>query len=401
MLIFTKESTAQQVVNIGSMSAIQSTDFKHFKIAQCKIMEEPSNYTLEKLFSFRTRFCTITNCSEVYFIMSEVNTETEGSFTINWLVPPTLVTNIIKSSRNYDQFESFYEENKITSLTLDGMWLHMSEAELKVMWIHMSNAKLINNQFQIMHKQIVLELKLQNTPTNELSQCLMNQHPNLQKDASIFLSEVILTFPFPPSGFFLDFGMLSIIIQEFGSDCLRDVMMSYCSLMSGFIKQLTVHQLLDLLHVPAKHHQGFIEAECRIMEEPSGYTCDKILSIKNSICSEIDYSGFMLTMNHVRKPISDSFFVRWHTPTQFAPDLIESANRINSEFYVRKSIASLSIGNLWVYNPKLNPFCSELKKKYQQSQGSPSPVECMDSFTNKENIPTSYDPERESATRSY
>ena len=411
--IFTKESTAQQLVIIGNMTTIQSTGSKYFKIAQCKIMEEPSNYKLETLFSFRTRFCTTANFSEVCFIMSKINTETEDSFTVSWLVPQTLITDIMKSVRNLDQ--SFYQEFKIISLTLDGWWLHMSEAEPEVMWIHMSNAKLVN-QFQIIHKQIVHELKLQNTPLDELSQSLMNQHPNLQKDASISLSEAISTFPFPPSGFFLDFDMLSIIIKEFGSDCLRDVMMSYCKFMSGFVKQLSVQQLLDLPPVPTerqltvqplqdldlppdptvqqlqdlylppdpvKHHESFIKAECRIMEEPSGYTCDKILSIKNSICAEINFCEFMLTMNHVRKPLSDSFFVSWLIPAHFAPDLIESANHMNSEVYVRKSIASLSIGNQWVYNPKLNPFGSKLKEKYRQSQGSPSPVEWIPSPTKK------------------
>jgi hypothetical protein len=249
--IFTKESTAQQLNNIGNMSTIQSTNFKRFKIARCKIMEEPSNYELETLLSFQTRFCTTTSSSEVYFIMSEINTETKGSFIVNWCVPQTLITDILKCTRNVDQ--SFYQEFKITSLTLDGMWLHMSESELEVMWMHTSNAKL-NDQFQNMHKQIVLELKFQNTPVDELSRCLMNQHPNLQKDASFFLSKAMLTFPFPPSGFFLDFDMLSIIIQKLGSDCLRDVMMSYCKFMSGFVKQLTVQQLLDLPPVPTEHH---------------------------------------------------------------------------------------------------------------------------------------------------
>ena len=378
--VFTKESTVQQLINIGNITTIQSTDFKHFKIAQCKIMEEPSNYKLETLLSFRTRFCTTTNCSEVYFVMGEVNTETKDSFTVSWFVSPKLISDITKSTRHVDR--SFYQEFKITSLTLDGMWLHMSEADLEVMWIHMSNEKMID-QFQIINKQIVLELKLQNTPTNELSQCLMNHHPNLQKDASIFLCEAILTFPFPPSGFFLDFDMLSIIIKEFGSDCVRDMMMSYCKFMLGFVEQLTVQQLLELPLVATEDHRDYIEVECGIMEEPSGYTCDKILCFKNSICAEINFSGFMLTMSHVRKPLSGSFFIRWFVPTQFAPDLIESTNCIDSAFYVRKSIASLSVGCQWVYNPKLIPFSSKLKEKYQQSQGSPSPVDWIPSPTRK------------------
>ena len=377
MSTFLKNPTAQQLINLSAIQLKPS----EYSIVKCRIKEEPLQYTLDKFFSFRTRFCTITDINELCFVMDEVSTEVSSSLTVSWLVPPAFVSNIMKSSRNVDQ--SFYQEYKITSLTLDGMWLYVNEAELEAMWIHISSAKLID-QFQIINKQIVLQLKIQNTHKDEVSQCLMNQHPNLPKVTSIFLSEVILTFCFPPSGFFLDFDMLSVIINKFGSDCLRDVTMSYCNFMSGFIKQLTVQQLLDLPPVPAKHHQGFIEVECGIMEEPSGYTCDKILSIKNSICAEIDFSGFMLTMNHVRKPLSDSFFVRWLTPNHFVPDLIESANHnIDSAFYIQKSLASLSVGNQWVYNPKLIPFGYKLKEKYQQSQGSPSPIHWIPSPTKK------------------
>ena len=377
MIVFMKETTIKQLIDhLPGQAKVPPK----FSLIEAKIGENAGEYTLEQLNTIRKRYCSELRLSEIVFHLLAVIDS--NSFIVRWLVPSALVDDIIvKSVRNVDQ--SFYRESKITSLTLDGMWLYVSEAELKVMWIHTSTAKLINNQFQIIHKQIVLELKLQNTPIDELSQCLMNQQPNLQKDASIFFSKAILSFPFPPSGFFIDSGMLSIIVKEFGSDCLRDVMMSYYKFKLSFIKQLTVQQLLDLPPIPIKHHEGFIKVECGIMEEPSGYTCEKILSIKNFICAEINFNGFMLTMSRIRKPQSDSFFVSWLTPTQFAQDLIESANRIENTFYVRKSMAALSFGNQWVYNPKLILSGSKLKEKYQQSQGSPSPVEWIPSPTKK------------------
>ena len=366
--VFMQETTIKQLINhLPGETEIPPK----FSLIEAKIGEDTSKCTLQHLNRLRKRYCSEVKLSEIVFHL--VALEKSNSFIVRWLVPSALVDDIVKSSRYFID-QSFYQEYKITSLTLDGMWLHMSEAELKVMWMHTNKARLID-QFQIIHKQIVLELKLENISIDELSQCLMNHHPSLQKDASIFLSEAILTFSIPPSGFFLDYDMLNIVIKTFGSDYLKDVMMSYCKLMLDFRKQLTVQQLLDLPPVPAKHHEGFIDVECEIMEEPSGYTCDKVLSIKNSICAEINLSGFMLTMSQVRKPLSDSFLVRWVIPARFALDLIESAICINSEFYVRKSIASLSIGNQWVYNKKLNPFGSKLKEKYQQSQGSQSPVE--------------------------
>ena len=376
MILFMKETTIKQLIN--HLPGETETPPK-FSLIEAKIGEDASKCTLEQLNRFRKRYCSEVKLSKIIFHLVAV--VESNSFIVRWLVPSAIVDDIMKSARNVDQ--SFYQENKLASLTLDGMWLHMSEAELEVMWIHTSNKQLID-QFQIMYKQILFELKLQNAPTDKLSQCLINQNPNLQKDVSISLSEAILTFRFPP-GYFLDFNMLSIIIKEFGSDSLRDVMMSYCEFMSGFTEKLTVQQLLDLLPVPTKHHKDFINVECRIIEEPSGYTYDKILSIKNSICAEINFSGFMVTMSHIRKPLiyNDLFFISWLIPTQFALDLIESANRMDSAFYVRRSIISLSIGNQWVYNPKLIPFGSKLREEYQQSQGSPSPVEWIPSPTKK------------------
>ena len=372
--IFIKQSTAQQLINL---SAKPSEDYS---TAKCIIMEEPSQYTVDKLLSFRSRFCCIVDLSEAHFVMDEVNIEMSDSFTVSWLVPSSLISYIMMSTRNIDQ--SFYQGYKITSLTLDGMWVYISEAELEAMWLQVSNAKLVD-RYRAIHKQIVLELKMENTPIDEISQCLMNHYPILQKDTSFILSRAIMKYPFPPSGSFIDFEMLSLIVKQFGSNCLKDVIVSYCNYMSVFIKQSTAQQLLDLLPIPSKVEEDFIKAECGIMKEPLEYTCDKILSIKNSISTETDSSRSVFTISHIRKPQNDSFAVSWIVPANIYSDLIESAHCINNAFYVRLSVASFSIGNQWMYNPKLIPFGYQLKEKYRQSQGSPSPVEWIPSPTKK------------------
>ena len=69
--------------------------------------------------------------------MSEVNIEISGSFTVRWLVPSALVSDIMKSIRIITS--SVYEEYKISSLTLDGMWLFLSVAEINSMWAHVTD----------------------------------------------------------------------------------------------------------------------------------------------------------------------------------------------------------------------------------------------------------------------
>ena len=79
----------------------------------------------------------------------------------------------------------------------------------------------------------------------------------------------------------------------------------------------------------------------------------------------------------------NSFNITWDIPSVPISYLIESANQIGRGYFEMKHIHSLSVGNLWLYNPKLSAFGSTLKQRYQQSQGSPSPVEWIPSPTKK------------------
>ena len=375
MVIFMKETTIKQLINYFPG---QPEVPPKFSLVEAKIGKDASKCTLEQLNIIRRRYCSEVKLSEIVFHLVAV--VESNSFIARWLVPSALVNGIIKSTRNVDQ--SFYQEYNITSLTLDGMWLYLSETEIEAMWLQVSNLKLVHH-YHAIHKQILFELKMENTPIDEISQCLMNHYSILQKNTSNILSQAIINYLFPPSGSFIDFEMLSLIVKQFGSNCLRDVMMSYCKYMSGFVKQSTPQHLLDLSPVPSKVDEGFIQAECGIMKEPSECTCDDILNIKNSICTEIDSSRTVFTMYHIRKPQNGSFLVSWVVPAHLSSDLIESVNHINDAFFVRLNIASFSIGNLWVYNPQLVLFGTKLKDKYQQSQGSPSPVEGIPSPTKK------------------
>ena len=79
----------------------------------------------------------------------------------------------------------------------------------------------------------------------------------------------------------------------------------------------------------------------------------------------------------------NSFITTWCIPSVPISYLIESANRIGQGYFEMKHILSLSVGNLWLYNPKLSQSGSILKQRYQQSQDSPSPVEWIPSPTKK------------------
>ena len=381
MSTITKQSTVQQLITVDNK--IQSTDFKHLKIARCRIVEEPSNYRLRTLFKFRTRFCTTTNFDEVCFIMSEINTEISGSFTVSWLVPPVLITEVMKSVKNLDL--SFYKEHKITSLTLDGMWIFINTAEIDVMWLqkHPSNFK---SQFLTMYRQIVCELKVQKISTNELSLYLMDQYPKLQSNTSIHLSEAFLEHAFPLS--VLDFRVLSTVIDKFGSDCLKSVLKSLHNyVISIYTRKSIVEQLVSLPPIPFEPSKYFVFVEFR--NTPSDCRLARLLDFQARFCNIINNTDEVcFIMDKIEAETSDSFIVKWHIPSSIALDILKSTNQFDLKLIevfqeILMNIVSLQLGGMWLYNYQLTPLGIQLRKRYQQSQGSPSPVEWIPSPTKK------------------
>ena len=376
IVMFMKETTIKQLIDhLPGQTEIPPK----FSLIEAKIGQNASECTLEQLDKIRKRYCGEVKLSEIVFHLVAV--VESNSFIARWLVPSAIVNDIVRSTRNVDQ--SFYQEYKITSLTLDGMWLYVSKEELEAMWLHVSSTKLID-RFHTMHKQIVLELKMNKTSTEELSQCIMNHHPKLRKDMCIILSKAIMDHCFVSSGSFFDFELLNIVIVQFGSNYLKCMMKSYCSYMSVFPEQSVMQLLVDLPSIGTKvDDKQYLKVECRIVKEPSEYTCNNIIGLKNSICAEIDIDSFAFSTNNIRNPISGSFSVSWLVPTTLASGLIEPASQISKEFYTRNWIAGFSIGNKWVYNPQLFQYSAKLKEIYQQCRGSPSPVEWIPSPTKK------------------
>ena len=346
MSILIKQSTVQQLINL---SALHSKHYKHFVAAKCTIMKEPSHCRVEKLLQFRTRLCAIARFNEVCFIMDEVNMGVSGSFTVSWVVPSTLVSDIIvKCARYVDQ--NFYQEFKITSLTLDGMWLFLSEAEIDAMWLKMrvGDTK-FNDQFHIMYKQILCEVDEigRSTATDKLLSYLMDQQPTLQRDVNVKISEVILTPNFPVS--LIDFRMLTIVIELFGSDCLKWVMESYCHFMSTFVKQSTLEQIIDLSPVQSQVSEGFLSAECKIKGEPFEYGLEKLLKFQTEFCFMVNIDTVCFVMGEVRKKISGSFTIRWYIPSAAVSYIVKFTRNISPSFYQEYKIATLTLDGMWIF----------------------------------------------------
>ena len=311
-------------------------------------MEEPSRCRLEKLLQFRTRFCVITSFNEIYFIVDEVSTEVSDSFTVSWLIPSVAVSDVVvKSTRYVDQ--SFYQEYKITSLTLDGMWLFLNEAEIDAMWLNMCVGDIeFIDQFHIMHKQILCEVDGigTSTATDKLSSHLMDQQSTLQRDVSVKISRAILSPNFPIS--LIDFRMLTIAIELFGSNCLKRVMESYCHFMSTFVRRSTLEQLIDLPHTQSRVSEDFLEAECKIIGEPFEYQLEKLLEFQTKFCSMVDIDKVCFVMGKMHKKINGSFTVSWRIPSAAVSYILKYTRNYFQSFYQEYKITYVTLDGMWI-----------------------------------------------------
>ena len=372
MVVFMKETTIEQLR--GHLPGEPEVPPK-FSLMKAKIGKDPSKYTLEEVNTIRKQYCSKLKLSEI--VLHLLTFKESNSFTVWWVVPSALVSDIMKSARNIDQ--SFYQEYKIISLTLDGMWIFLSDAEIDVMW----HPKDFESQFLTMYRQIVCELEVQEISEIELSSYLMDQNPKLQSNASIQLSEAFLKHEFPFS--VLDFRVLSIVIDKFGSDCLKSVMKSFSQnyLKSIYTRESTAEQLVSLPPIPSQTSKYFISLESRNREEPSDCRLARLLYyFQARFCTIFNIDELCFIMDKIETETGGLFVVKWHVPSNIALDLLKSANQHDlkqTELFQEMNIPSLQLGGMWLYNCQLTPLGIQLRKRYQQSYGSPSPFEWIPS----------------------
>ena len=132
-------------------------------------MEKPLEYVFEKLLCFQARLCDMLNINTVCFIIiCEMSTDVNDSFIVRWLVPSAIFASMVKLANNAEL--DLYQACRITSFTVDTIWLYLSEAEIDKLWsqLHVSNTN-FKDQFHTMYKQIVCELEIGDMSEHKLS----------------------------------------------------------------------------------------------------------------------------------------------------------------------------------------------------------------------------------------
>ena len=252
----------------------------------------------------------------------------------------------------------------------------------------------LENRFDSLRAQIINELsakreitvqKLLDTLTSlplalkrEYEISIKKHIPHMRTETKI---NELFTIHLNPLVSFIDYRLIKHFIIKFGSDSLRKDMQSYCCDMQTFMKQTTIKQLINFLPGKRETPQNFTFLRAKIGESANTCTLDKIDTLRKRFCAEVRLSEVVFCL--IALDDSNSFIVSWLVPSILVPNLIESAKEIEESFFDMENIISLSVGNRWLYNPKLTQFGAQLKQQYQQSQSSPSPVEWIPSPTKK------------------
>ena len=210
MSVFTKQLTAQQLISLHLVHNEPTQDVlkneygmikdfeipSKFSLMEAKVGQDASKYTLEQIDMVKRRYCSELQLPDIVLCLIAV--AEANPFIIRWVVPLDLTLTFITATK-----VNFFGEYNITSLTIEGVWLYMSEAEIDAMWLHVNNS-ILNDHFRTIYKQIVHVQKIRKISVNELSQYLMDQQLNLSEEAIHQLSKAFKKYdPFPPPPPFL------------------------------------------------------------------------------------------------------------------------------------------------------------------------------------------------------
>ena len=180
---------------------------------------------------------------------------------------------------------------------------------------------------------------------------------------------------------FIDYALLEHIINKFGSDQLKKAIAAYGTDIQVFMQQTTIQQLIDHLPGQPEIPQNFELMKAKICKDAKKCTIAEINQLRRKFCSEVRLSEIVFHL--VTLEDSNSFIISFIVPSVLLPDVLESARKLDNSFFQNESISYLSVGNRWVYHPKLLPFDAQLKERYQQSLVNVSPSELIPSPTKK------------------
>ena len=233
-------------------------------------------------------------------------------------------------------------------------------------------------QFRQLHKNLLTELEDKRVSVTQLlcsltllpaeirieyKTAITEMFPDLRRESTI--SD--LFYHLSPLVDFLCYGLLEYVINEFGSETLKKMIISYSDSVLVFMKKTTVKQLMDIWPGQQEIPPNFSKLRAKIDEDPSTYTLYELDQLRKRFCSGVKLTDIVFVL--IGLETANSFIIEWLIPSALVPQLMEFARQLDFGFYLREHILKMTVDEIQIF-----PMLPDAKPKVPALQAAATTV---------------------------
>ena len=243
----------------------------------------------------------------------------------------------------------------------------------------LSQMEELDSKFRSLHQALLSELESKKVPVRELvnsltllpiqlrqeyERAISSKLPDLRGEdeaGDVFRYHLNLLVNF------LDYGLIKYVIDQFGSNTLKSMMISYGVDTLIFMKKTTVKQLMDVWPGQQEIPHSFSKLRAKLDEDPKNYTLYQLDQLRRRFCGAVKLTEVVLVL--IGLETANSFIVEWLVPTVLVHQLMESAKKLDFGFYLREYILKMTVDEKQIF-----PMLPDAKPKVSVLQAAAATV---------------------------
>ena len=210
--------------------------------------------------------------------------------------------------------------------------------------------------FLNLKKMLLKELKANKEVTAEdLLNSLSILPTELQMEYGAYIKENLQELPTVSKIFqqlslhitFLDYTLLQHLIDEFGSEQLKQDMSAYDGEIQMFLNETTIAQLQG--HLPGRQElpPHFDKLQMMINKDPGKCSLRSVNELRKRFCSETQLSEIVFVLIGIGKV--NSFILIFMVPSVLSPKLLKVVDGVDDSLFQRECIIYISLNQQQLY----------------------------------------------------
>ena len=218
----------------------------------------------------------------------------------------------------------------------------------------------LEDEFNCLHDRLMNELSSGGTSVRKVLQALTKLPLKFRMEYESKIQDMLtelekkevvdnLFFCLSPLFRFIDYELLQHLISKFGSQELKQEMMSYTEKVQLFKKVTTIDELINHwpgLEVPPVDYKIL---KAKFADDPKSYTLEKLDSFRNRFYNKLRRSEFVAVSILMLVQPANSFIAVWFIPTVAVQELLVAFCHMDIAFLQNEQILELSLGERTLY----------------------------------------------------